>query len=189
MVGGAYVVAGAGVLPVVENDVADLRDFALVLLPRGERVVLVELNHSLAPAFGRHNVGKSELDRDRRDERRAPCVRVFHGVAPGEGLMGIVKVYDLPVRAVRLVISEVTPGRGDDELPNFPLGHNFTPEPLRAAVTAASVAEALAGGAAPSVVPSSVGSDSLSSITFFASCAASIAFATAAASILPSVMM
>ena len=98
MIRPAGIVADAGVVPVVENDVAGLRDVGVVFLPCSE--LLEKLDHLAAPALGRDNAGQAALDRHSRHEGGAPCVRVLHRVASGEWLVPVVNVNDLAVAAV-----------------------------------------------------------------------------------------
>ena len=70
------------VFPIVENHVARLRDIGVVLFP--PHSVLIERHHAPAPALGKDNIREPALERDRRDESRAPCVGVCDLVPNGE---------------------------------------------------------------------------------------------------------
>ena len=121
VVSAACAVAGAVVVPVVENVVAGGGHISVVLLPAPE--VLKELDMLLAPALRRDNVGQPCGDGDRAGERATPCVRVLHRVPSGEGLVAVVEVDDFLVASVSLVTPEVALRDADYLLSQFLFRH------------------------------------------------------------------
>ncbi len=115
MIRPAGVVAGAGVLPVVEDDVAGLGCVGVAFHPLAE--LLEKGDHLAASALGRDDARQAALDGDGGDEGGAPCVRVPDRVPSGERLVGVVGVDDRLVAPVGFLPAEPSSGAGDDLVP------------------------------------------------------------------------
>ena len=108
--GGGQVRAGvvSAVVPVIKNVVAHFRGVCVVFLPRAQ--FLEQFNMLFAPALRWDNVGQARLDGHGGGVGAAPCVRVLHFIAPGQGLVGVVNVNDLFVAPVAFLAPQ--PGHG-----------------------------------------------------------------------------
>ena len=86
----ARAVALAAVVPVVEDDVAGLRDVAVILFPASH--FLKQRNHPRTGTLTRDDVGKPRLNGGGANRRGAPRVFVRHGVVARQVLHGVVGV-------------------------------------------------------------------------------------------------
>ena len=103
----AGVVTASTVLPVVENNIAGIRNSRVILIPFAE--LLEEPDHLATAAFCRDDIRHSGLDGTGRHKCCTPCVCVLHFIASRERLVVVVNINDFLMRTVRLFASDPCP--------------------------------------------------------------------------------
>lgn len=124
MVRRAGVVRGgvvAAVLPVIENVVTRAGYIGIILHPGAQ--LFEKVNVALTSALRGDDVREAAGDGHSGCKGGAPGIRVFHRIAPGQGLVGVVEVNDFAVGAVGLFAAQIAHRSVHNFLPEFFFSH------------------------------------------------------------------